>query len=374
MKITFIVPSLADTGGAERIISIMANYWAGKKQVAIVTFDNGLVPPFFKLDTKIIVDNLDLPLESRTFLAGLAANRQRVKRLKQYLETTKPDIVISFLTNTNLTALLAARGTRIPVIVSERNHPAYTPIDPLRKKIRRLLYPKANAVVCQTEGILNYYQQLLSHNGVIIPNPVLKPDPNPRPLEIELPAGHIVLAAGSMSKAKVYQKGFDQLIPLFANLTNDYPDWNLVILGDGKERLKLINKVQELGLSDRIVLPGNVKNIHAVFRLSDIFILSSRYEGFPNVLCEAMACGLPAVSFDCPTGPSDIIRNGVDGLLVQPENIPAFENALNRLIMKELERKKLAAKAVDVVERFSLKRVMGKWEKIILKILGDKHK
>lgn len=368
MKILFVISGLFDAGGAERVLTIMANHWAEQRhEVIIVTFDDGSYSPYYNLSNQLRHKFLDLPAETSSLFQGALANLKRSNKLKFFFKQTKPDVIISFLTNTNITTLLASLGTGLPVIISERNHPAYTKIDPVRKKFRSWLYPRADAVVCQTEGILSYYQPLLAKNGVFIPNPVLPADPSPSPPEIPLPEGRLLLAAGSMSRTKVYQKGFDMLIPVFSSLAQKHQDWHLLILGDGDQRNELLNQVKELSLADRIHLPGNVDNIQAIYNKADLFVLPSRYEGFPNVLCEAMASALPAVSFDCPTGPAEIIRHEEDGLLVPTEDTVALEKALNQLMSNDTLRKKLSEKAVEIVERFDLEKVMRQWESVLEK-------
>jgi len=213
----------------------------------------------------------------------------------------------------------------------------------------------------------------ISRRGVVIPNPVIPAgDDDVAGPEIELPAGKLLFAVGSMSRQKVQQKGFDLLLPVFANLAERHGDWNLVILGDGSEREALQRKVEERGQSGRVYLPGNVKNVHSVLARGDLFVLSSRYEGFPNVLCEAMASGLPVVSFDCPTGPGDIIRHGVDGLLASLEDAAALEKGLDILMSDQEMREKMGVKAREVVDRFSVERVMDMWEELVLRCVHER--
>ena len=139
-----------------------------------------------------------------------------------------------------------------------------------------------------------------------------------------------------------------------------------MILGDGSERDALTRKVEEYGSADRVYLPGNVKNVRSLLDRGDLLALSFGCEGFPNALCEAMACGLPVVSFDCPTGPRDIIRHGVDGLLVPPEDAAEVEKDLDTSMSNKEMREKMGVTAKEVVVRFSLEKVMRMWEELLL--------
>ena len=160
------------------------------------------------------------------------------------------------------------------------------------------------------------------------------------------------------------EKGFDRLLHAFARADGAGQGWRLVILGEGSERAALESLAQQLGIEASVSLVGRVREPASVLRQSDLFVLSSRYEGFPNALLEAMAAGLPVVATDCPSGPRHIIRHGVDGLLVPPDDTDALAGAIRYLLGDDQTRQAFAERATEVIERFGVDQVMAQWEQL----------
>ena len=369
MRLLFFIHSLCG-GGAERVTVNLANHWAAKRwHITIVTLTSRS-PDFYELDPTVRRISLELAGgESRNVLAGLWKNLRRVRALRQVLRQVQPDIALALMSTANVILALATRGlANLCAIGAERIHPPQFPLGAQWEALRRSTYGQLAAVVALTQESAEWLRQhTRAHRVPIIPNMALWPLAVQAPRlipSIRVADRHILLAVGRLDK----QKGFDWLLEAFRALAQTYYDWTLVILGEGPERRTLETQVQAARLDGRAFLPGRAGNVGEWYERADLYVMSSRFEGFPNTLAEAMAHGLPAVSFDCDTGPRDIIRPEVDGLLVPPGNVDALTAALDRLMGDAALRAQFAARAVEARARFSMERVAGMWEELFAQL------
>lgn len=364
--ILFLVSSMHG-GGAERVAALLCNYWAdaGHRVVLMPTFSErgGCV---YELHDGVRLDYLADRVSTHSLLQRLGAIGRFVA-LRKAIRDISPDCIISFLTHNNVAAILAARGTGLPVFVSERSYPPRTPLPWLWRTLRRLTYRFATCVVMQTSGGLRWLHKACGNaNGTVIANPIRLPlvasEPRLVPENLVRDGERLIIAVGRFSA----QKGFDILLRAFDLASRGQSDWRLVILGDGPLRDELERDRQELDLGSTVDLPGWAGNVADWYRRADVFVLSSRFEGFPNVLLEAMAHGVAAVSFDCHTGPSDLIEHGRNGLLVdESAGSAGLADALSRIMQDHGLRERLAANARRAGEDFSLQRIGAQWDQLI---------
>jgi GalNAc-alpha-(1->4)-GalNAc-alpha-(1->3)-diNAcBac-PP-undecaprenol alpha-1,4-N-acetyl-D-galactosaminyltransferase len=359
MRITLVIFSL-NAGGAQRVLLTMADHWARQGRfVTVITLDSETAD-FFPVPDGVQRVALDLA-EPTKRLEVLRTSFRKIRRLRAAIHDSNPDVVVSFIDKTNLLVLLSCVGLGIRVVVSERIDPRNQPIEAPYEMLRRVLYRRAFALVVQTQSVRAWAESFMRQDKVfVIPNPI-ETGPHEPVGEYRLPEGPVVFAAGRLH----HQKGFDLLLDAFASCTDRHPEWSLVIFGEGPERTELELRVRALGIGTKVQLPGEVKGLRSLYEHADLFVLSSRWEGFPNVLLEAMARGLPVVSTDCPSGPADMIEDGRNGLLVPPNDVGALTRAMDELMSEEGLRRRLAENARDVSQRFSVERIMRRWDELI---------
>ncbi|CAN5657581.1 glycosyltransferase family 4 protein [soil metagenome] len=367
MRLTLVISSLAG-GGAERVMARLAGQWVEQMEsVTLIT----LYPEshdFVSLDPRVkrrVVGHTEVRPGA---VARFSSAMRRLQRLRREVIASRPDAVVSFMTSTNILVLLARSGTRIPVIVSERIDPRYHEVGRTARLLRRLLYPRAKRVVVQSAVVEAWAREFLPSERVArIANPVAA---IPAKVGAEQGRGrgerspmgaHTIVAMGRLDP----QKGFDVLIQAFARLARTLPGWRLVIAGEGPQRAALAELARREGVSDRLELSGWVDSPSELLREAELFVLSSRFEGFPNALLEAMAHGVPVVATDCPSGPAEIVREGVDGYLVPPDDVAALAEGMRRLMLNPEERARLGRAAAEVCERFSLERISSEWNELL---------
>jgi len=360
-RLTAVIGTLG-AGGAERMMAILTRAWAerGWQVELVLTLAKSTDAQFFEADPRIKVQYLDLYRLSRGLRQGALANLRRVLALRRAIRASRPDAVLAFTVETNVLTILGSLGLRVPVVVEEHIFAEWPPLARRWRLVRLLTYPFASSVVALTPSALAALGLARGRHGRVVPNPVLPAPPDP----VAVAEPPVIVAMGRL----VAQKGFDMLIEAFAPVARRHPDWNLEIWGEGPDRSKLEGRRDELGLAERIRLPGTTPEPHAVLGRAGIFVMSSRREGFPMVLGEAMASGVPCVSFDCPSGPRELIRDGVDGLLVPPNDVVALSSTLERLISDRDLAARLASRAPEVVERFSLEAILAQWSAIFAEV------
>ncbi|MCW4463451.1 glycosyltransferase family 4 protein [Sphingomonas sp. BT-65] len=355
MNVAFVLSAL-EAGGAERVLSEIASAAIARGwRVTLITFDAPGDPVFHKIDPRVELVRLALPAGGEG-LSRFGRSIRRLIALRRALSGGRFDVVISFLTKINVLTLLAMLGRRTPVIVSERNNPDRQPAHPLWRVMLHHLYPRATAIVMLTERGKARLPVAERSRAIVIPNPI--PTLAFRPRETGAPQ---LVAVGRLTE----QKGFDLLIRAFARIANRFPDWSLLIFGEGPERPRLEAMVREHRLQDRVRLPGRTERHGEWIAAASMFALSSRYEGFANVVGEAMQAGLAVVASDCDFGPSDMIEPEVSGILVPPEDVGQFADRLAEIMSSEARRRQLGAKAIERARQFGEAIILDRWLRLI---------
>jgi len=352
MKIAFIISSLG-SGGAERVLTLLANHLSIKDEIIVITFSNE--KSFYKITNNIKLVQLNLLKNSKNKFETIYNTIKRVFTLKRILKKIDSDINISFMTHTNILSIIASKLNNQKVIVSEDIEYYFYNSQTLYF-IRKIVYKFTDFLIVKTDADKKNYSFL--KNVQVIGNPLPNLD-----YKHNFKKEPFILAVGRLDK----QKGFDILINVYSKIKTN---WKLYIAGEGIERENLQNIIINLNLEDKIILLGRIKNIFERYKKASIFVLSSRKEGFGNVLIEAMAFGCAVIAFDCPYGPSEIIENRVNGILVENQNKEKLKETIERLINDKDLREKLSYEAIKVRDKYSVEKIAKEWEKVIKEVLN----
>lgn len=357
MKIVFLISSLRG-GGAERVASTLCNHWANNgQQIVMITMDDA-ENDFYQSNKAITRYSINAYKSSNNILSKIWSNISRLLKIRQIIKQHQPDVVVSFMDVSNMIAILACIGTGIPVVISERTYPPYYNHNNLFDLLRKNIYKLSSAFVAQTSNVASWAREFLINKPItVIANPL---DNNGLLADLDQPRANNIIAVGRLCP----EKGFDLLITAFSKCQVAYPDWSLLIIGEGPERKNLEQQIQDLGLTARVKLMGQIAAPQTYYASSKIYVLSSRVEGFPNVLLEAMAHELAVISFDCTSGPADIISNKINGLLVPAQDEQQLLEAMQLLLQDEQLRTKLSKQAIKVRDVFNINIISVQWLKI----------
>ncbi|WP_426170242.1 glycosyltransferase family 4 protein [Sandarakinorhabdus sp. DWP1-3-1] len=354
MHIAFVIAALG-AGGAERVIAQLGSAWGDSgHRVTVISFDSAVAPAYHDFGPHVRLLRLDV--------AGRGGRLwlRRVAALRATLRTERPAVAISFLTKINVVALLAATGLDIPVIVSERNNPRLQAASRWWTLLLDRLYPRADGIVIQTAASRECLPPTVADRAVVIANPVTPVAVDRGAAARVTPRMRILAAVGRLDR----QKGFDLLLPAFAGVADRHPDWRLRIWGEGPERAALARQAASLGIADRVDFAGLSAPL-AWIAEADAFVLSSRHEGWPNALAEALSAGLPVVAFDCRYGPRATIEPEVTGLLVADGDVAALGRAMSRLMSDAGLRAALGTAARASMAARDPGQVIAQWDALV---------
>ena len=357
MRITCIVPTLGG-GGAERVMThLCAGLLARGHEITLLTLNND-VPDFYPVPEGITRVRVQV---NRAGDLGWWGRLGRMWRLCCVVRRTKPETVINFR---SLFGCWTAWWLRIPFVFAEHTDISKVRLSKEELKRRNFILKRAHAVVVLSEKdkayIAHHYP---AWRAEVIYNPALRAKGSAKEDKPHFLDGRYnVLAVGRLTR----QKGFDRLLESWNLIRDEFPEWRLSVVGAGEEEANLKSLADTLDVLGSVNFVPPVKNMAAVYAHADVYAMSSRFEGFPMVLLEAMSAGLPAVSFIC-NGPDMIIRDGVDGFLVPQGDTDKLARRLAELMRDETKRREMGEKAKEVSHRFTQESFLDAYERLCMR-------
>jgi glycosyltransferase involved in cell wall biosynthesis len=356
MKIVFVVPNMG-FGGAERVISILANSFVNKGYEIKILIINSDGESVYNLNPKVEIEKI--PSAS---IKNIYSMYKLIKSIRQIVSKYNPDVIISFMNDTCAITSLATIGMEYPIIYSERNDPLNTNQGIKDRMYRFIVERLAKGFVFQSDGAKALYPKRVQDNAVVILNPI---DTRKLPSYYSGERKKEIVSVGRLQS----QKNQEMLIKAYSNIAEEYPEYNLIIYGEGDLRELLQQKIECLGLKERVFLKGNIPNVLDEINKASMFAFSSDYEGLPNALIEAMALGLPCISTDCsPGGAAMLINNYENGILVPTGDEQKFAAGLRYLLSNHSRAINMGIKAQRIIERTKESNIVSDWENYILLI------
>ncbi len=363
-RVVVVIGSLGG-GGAERVaVDLCRSLSVAGKHVTLLTL-TGDDPDVYTVPSSVRRERLEIRRPATSTFDTIQFSLSALAKIRRRILSLNPNVVVSLVEQTNTRVAASLIGTGVPLIISERTHPGRCRTSKGWALARRIVYRRADAVVVQTSSIADWFiKSVTTRRLVVIPNAVraLEDFQSGRGSGDVSVARPNIVAIGRLTK----EKGFDLLIEAFARSGLASDSWRLIILGEGEERAALRAQAEVRDIGRSLEMPGHVRGVGPWLQNADIFALSSRYEGFPNALVEALQIGCASISFDCESGPSELIENEKNGLLVPPGDVDALMLGLRRLASDAELRKRLSAAAMESTNaRFDRAKIYGKWADLI---------
>ncbi|WP_170283966.1 glycosyltransferase [Flagellimonas olearia] len=361
-KIGFVIGSMSH-GGAERVISILSNLLSQKYCITIITFKES--PSFYPLNKSVLLKSCKIKDMDRLKgpIGSIRLNYKIARNITSIVKEEKIDLLIGFITSSNVMSIIAARLNRIPCIICERNNPKKEYLSFFWRMSRMLFYPLANVLTVQTVAVKEYYlAKKLNSNILVLKNPI---SPELSQLVDHTPnRKNIILSVGRLDT----NKNQKSIIEAFSNLKD--PSWSLLLIGDGGMKKELEAMISRMGQTERIQIISGVKDIHNYYNKAKIFVFASNSEGFPNALLEAMHFGLACISTDCDYGPRELIENMRNGILISTNELDELTKSTIELSGNQQLIASLGNNAQRESEKYKAENVISEWEKTINKLLN----
>lgn len=363
MKVVILMSSLT-MGGAERVATTLANYLANNgEDVHLISFDN--IKSSYPINSNVnFYMNNDKITDNR--IKGII---QRFKYFSNIIKKIQPDIIFTMFFQTTFYAMICKMfvKNKVVLISSERCHPKREKT--LVKRIINMQLSKmCDGFVFQTERVKQFYPKKVQRNSVVIHNAIS----NKLLDEIDYSKAYTENIITSMGRLEE-QKAHDVMIKSFANVAKEFPEYKLVIYGEGSKRKELENLIEELKLNKRVILPGTNSKALLEVSKSKIFMLTSRYEGMPNALLEAMAVGVPCISTNCEMGPAELINDGKNGYLVEVDNVEQITNTLRKLLSNEKLRNQISLESKKIIDNHSIEYIFKQYHNYFKSVFERKY-
>ena len=382
MRIAYIAKSLAPIGGLERVLCDKMNYLASNGyEIVLITYEQGEHPFVYDIDKRIKHIDLDVRFFTlckygsyKRIMLQIKYRRLFKKRLQHLIDKELPDIIITTTYSMNVADLIAEVNTKAKKVIEShvayyimRKTSAYTD-HPILRQVARYYDWKTGKTVRRFDMMVTLTSADATEWGkhtnkiIVIPNPITK---YPLKTPTHNVTSHRIICAGRLNS----QKGFDLLIEAYALIADKCPGWNIDIFGSGEDKEKLLKMIQQKSLENRIVINEPTDKIYDEYMASDFFVLSSRYEGYPLVLNEAMSCGIPCVAYRCKYGPEEAITDKEDGLLAIDGDINDLADKMLWMIHHEKERQLMGQKARANAQRYQKEAIMQRWIELMRSLL-----